>query len=93
MSRDVGRFYRADLTVADDLYVLANRQLVKEWVISGVDTTPKHMFVTRDSVYCGVKESGSESYLWRYYLPTAGFARDLEMGASGLITGITNSRW
>jgi hypothetical protein len=90
-SRDVGRFYRADLTVADDLYVLANRQLVKEWVISGVDTTPKFMFVTRDSVYCGVKESGSESYLWRYYLPTAGFARDLEMGASGLITGITNS--
>jgi len=91
MSRDVGRFYRADLTVADDLYVLANRQLVKEWVISGVDTTPKFMFVTRDSVYCGIKESGSESYLWRYYLPTAGFARDLEMGASGLITGITNS--
>jgi len=90
-SRDVGRFYRADLTVADDLYVLANRQLVKEWVISGVDTTPKHMFVTRDSVYCGIKESGSESYLWRYYLPTAGFARDLEMGASGLITGITSS--
>ena len=90
-SRDVGRFYRADLTVADDLYVLANRQLIKEWVISGVDTTPKFMFVTRDSVYCGIKESGSESYLWRYYLPTAGFARDLEMGASGLITGITNS--
>ena len=90
-TRDVGRFYRADLTVADDLYVLANRQLVKEWVISGVDTTPKFMFVTRDSVYCGIKESGSESYLWRYYLPTAGFARDLEMGASGLITGITNS--
>jgi len=91
MSRDVGRFYRADLTVADDLYVLANRQLVKEWVITGVDTTPKHMFVSRDSVYCGIKESGSESYLWRYYLPTAGFARDLEMGASGPITGITNS--
>ena len=90
-SRDVGRFYRAELTVADDLYVLANRQLVKEWVISGVDTTPKFMFVSRDSVYCGIKESGSESYLWRYYLPTAGFARDLEMGASGLITGITNS--
>ena len=90
-SRDVGRFYRADLTVADDLYVLANRQLVKEWVIAGVDTTPKHMFVSRDSVYCGIKESGSESYLWRYYLPTAGFARDLEMGASGLITGITSS--
>ncbi len=90
-ARDVGRFYRADLTVADDLYVLANRQLVKEWVISGVDTTPKHMFVSRDSIYCGIKESASESYLWRYYLPTAGFARDLEMGEAGLVFGITQS--
>ena len=90
-ARDVGRFYRADLTVADDLYVLANRQLVKEWVISGVDTTPKHMFVSRDSIYCGIKESGSESYLWRYYLPTAGFARDLEMGEAGFVLGITQS--
>ena len=87
----IGRFYRADLTVADDLYVLANRQLVKEWVISGVDTTPKFMFASRDSIYCGIKESGSESYLWRYYLPTAGFARDLEMGAGGFVTGITQA--
>ena len=92
-ARDVGRFYRADLTVADDLYVLANRQLVKEWVISGVDTTPKHMFVSRDSIYCGIKESGSESYLWRYYLPTAGFARDLEMGEAGFVTWYYTSRW
>ena len=91
-ARDVGRFYRADLTVADDLYVLANRQLVKEWVISGVDTTPKHMFVSRDSIYCGIKENGSESYLWRYYLPTAGFARDIKMNStSGFITGITQA--
>jgi hypothetical protein len=90
-TRQVGRFYRADLTVADDLYVLANRQLVKEWVIDSTDTTPKFMFSSRDSVYCGIKESGSESYLWRYYLPTAGFARDLEMGAGGFVTGITQS--
>tara|TARA_B100000902_G_scaffold104925_2_gene107090 strand:- start:254 stop:2248 length:1995 start_codon:yes stop_codon:yes gene_type:complete len=90
-SRDVGRFYKADLVVADNLYVLANRQLIKEWVISGQDTTPKHMFVSRDSVYCGIKESGSESFLWRYYLPTAGFARDLKIGASGFVTGITNA--
>ena len=89
-SREVGRFYTAQLVVADDLYVLANRQLIKEWV-TAVDTTPKHMFVSRDSVYMGIKESGSESYLWRYYLPTAGFARDLRMEASGFVTGITNS--
>jgi hypothetical protein len=49
------------------------------------------MFVSRDSIYCGIKESGSESYLWRYYLPTAGFARDLEMSGSGFIEGITQS--
>ena len=90
-SQAVGRFYRADLVTADNLYVLANRQLVKEWVISGQDTTPKHMFVTKDSIYCGIKESGSESFLWRYYLPTAGFARDIKMGASGFITGITQA--
>ena len=90
-ARDVGRFYRADLTVADDLYILANRQLIKEWVIDSVDTTPKHMFVSRDSVYCGIKESASESYLWRYYLPTAGFARDLEIGVAGHVLGITQS--
>ena len=90
-SQSVGRFYRADLVTADNLYVLANRQLVKEWVISGQDTTPKHMFVTRDSIYCGIKESGTESFLWRYYLPTAGFARDIKMEASGFITGITQA--
>ena len=88
-TRDVGRFYRAQLSVADDLYVLAGRQLIKEWVITGIDTTPKHMFVSRDSVYLGVQEDTNESYLWRYYLPTAGFARDLEAGAGGHITGIT----
>jgi len=49
------------------------------------------MFVSRDSIYCGIKESGSESYLWRYYLPTAGFARDLEMGEAGFILGITQA--
>jgi len=90
-SKDVGRFYKAQLVVADDLYVLNERQLIKEWSISGQDTTPKHMFVSRDSVYCGIKESGSESYLWRYYLPTGGIARDLKAGAGGFVTGITNS--
>ena len=90
-SKSVGRFYTAQLVAQDNLYVLANRQLIKEWDISGQDTTPKHMFVSRDSVYMGIKESGSESYLWRYYLPTAGLARDLKMSASGFITGITSS--
>ena len=89
-SRDVGRFYTAELVVADDLYVLANRQLVKEWVITGQDTTPHFMFTSRDSVYCGIKESGTQTYLWRYYLPTGGIARDLKMTGAGFVTGITN---
>ena len=88
--RNVGRFYSTELVVADDLYVLANRQLVKEWV-NGVDTTPKFMFASRDSVYCGVKEDDSETCLWRYYLPTGGIARDLCMAGEGFVTGITNS--
>jgi len=87
--RNVGRFYRTELVVADDLYVLSNRQLVKEFV-NGFDTTPKFMFASRDSVYMGIKESDSESCLWRYYLPTGGIARDLCMAGEAFVTGITN---
>ena len=71
------------------MYVLANRQLVKEWVIDSVDTTPKTMFVSRDSVYMGIKEDTNEVNLWRYYLPTGGMARDLQTAGTGFITGIT----
>jgi hypothetical protein len=85
----VGRFYRADLVVADDLYVLANRQLIKEFIVDGVDTTPHAMFVSRDSIYMGVNEGTNETNLWRYYLPTAGFARDLQTSGNGLVKGIT----
>jgi hypothetical protein len=88
-SRTVGRLYRADLTVADNLYVLANRQLVKEWVETGFNTTPHSMFVSRDSVYMGVNEGTNDTSLWRYYLPTAGLARDLNTSGNGLVMGIT----
>jgi hypothetical protein len=88
-SRTVGRLYRADLTVADNLYVLANRQLVKEWVETGIDTTPHSMFVSRDSVYMGVNEGTNDTNLWKYYLPTAGLARDLNTSGNGLVKGIT----
>ena len=87
-SKVIGRLYRASLTVADDLYVLANNQLIKEWNIDGIDTSPYRLVATRDSIYTGIKESGSNSYLWRYYLPTAGIARDLKYGASGVIKGL-----
>jgi len=88
---NVGRFYRADLVNADDLYVLANRQLIKEFVVSGIDTTPHAMFVSRDSVYMGVKEATNEVNLWRYYLPTGGFARDLQTAGNNYVNTITQS--
>jgi hypothetical protein len=88
---DVGRFYRAELVNADDLYVLANRQLIKEFVVDSVDTTPHAMFVSRDSVYMGVKEGTNEVNLWRYYLPTGGFARDLQTAGNNYVNTITQS--
>lgn len=88
---NIGRLYRTELVAADDLYVLANRQLVKEWVVTGVDTTPHAMFVSRDSVYMGVKEATNEVNLWRYYLPTGGLARDLQTTGNGLVYGITQT--
>ena len=91
---NTGRFFTADLTVADNLYVLTNRQLVKQWD-NGVDQSPHSMFVTRDSVYMGIHESTTETNLWRYYLPTAGIARDLSIthtaDADAKITGITQT--
>jgi hypothetical protein len=89
-----GRFYSAEVTVADNLYVLANRQLIKQWD-NGIDLTPHSMFVTRDSVYMGVHESATTTYLWRYFLPTAGIARDIGVthasNTTSLVTGITQS--
>ena len=87
-SKVIGRLYSAALTVADDLYVLGNQQLIKEWNIDSIDASPYRLHATRDSVYTGIKETGSNSYLWRYYLPTAGIARDLKLGAGNIIKGI-----
>ena len=84
---NIGRLYRSDLVVADDLYVLANRQLLKEWD-NGVAGSPHSMFASRDSIYVGVRESATDTYLWRYYLPTAGLARDLKVPGQGLVGGI-----
>jgi len=88
-SKVIGRLYRAALTVADDLYVLANNQLIKEWDVDGIDNSPSTLFTTRDSVYTGIKESGSTSFLWRYYLPTGGIARYYKAGVGGAIHNIS----
>ena len=90
-TRNIGRLYRAELVAADDLYVLANRQLIKEWVVDSINTTPTSMFTSRDSVYIGVQEGTNEANLWRYYLPTGGLARDLQTTGTGQICGITQT--
>ena len=87
-NKKIGRLYRADLRVADDLYVLNNNQLIKEWDVDGIDNSPKEIYATRDSIYVGIKESASTSFLWRYYLPTAGIARYYKAAAGGHIEGI-----
>jgi len=90
-STGVGRLYRTELVAVDDLYVLANRQLIKEWIYTGIDATPHAMFVSRDSVYMGVQEDTSEVNLWRYYLPTGGLARDLLTTGNSFVYGITQN--
>ena len=87
-SKVIGRLYRADLVVADDLYVLANNRLIKQWDVDGIDNSPNALFTTRDSVYTGIKETGSTSFLWRYYLPTAGIARYYKASAGGTVHNI-----
>ena len=89
-SKIIGRLYRANLRVADDLYVLSENQLVKQWDEDGIDNSPNALFTTRDSVYTGIKESGSTSFLWRYYLPTAGIARYYKASAGGTVNNIIN---
>jgi len=89
-SKTIGRLYRANLRVADDLYVLAENQLIKQWDEDGIDNSPNALFTTRDSVYTGIKESGSTSFLWRYYLPTAGIARYYKASAGGTVNNIVS---
>ena len=89
-SKVIGRLYRATLTVADDLYVLSQNQLIKQWDVDSIDNSPNALFTTRDSVYTGVKESGSTSFLWRYYLPTAGIARYYKASAGGTVNNIAS---
>ncbi len=84
---NIGRLYKSNLVVADNLYVLGDRQLIKEWDDS-VLTAPHAMFATRDSIFLGVQENSSDVYLWRYYLPTASLARDRKLTGQGIVSGI-----
>ena len=89
-SGKIGRLYRAEITNANSLYVLVNAQLIKQWGdgTTTIDQSPYKIISTRDSIYTGIKDSGSVTNLWRYYLPTTGIARDLEFAEGGIVEGI-----
>ncbi len=81
----VTRFYTAE--IADGGTTLENVNLVAQMGDRATTDVrvPRVMFSSRDSLYVGVTEQGETNLtLWRFYLPTAGFARALEIpGASG----------
>jgi hypothetical protein len=89
-SGKIGRLYRAEITNANNLYVLVNAQLIKQWGDGSttLNQSPYQIISTRDSIYTGIVDSASKTNLWRYYLPTGGIARDLEFSESGIIEGI-----
>jgi len=90
-SGKIGRLYRAEITNANNLYVLVNAQLIKQWGsgTNTLDQAPYKIISTRDSIYVGIVDSASKTNLWRYYLPTGGIARDLEFAESGIVEGIS----
>jgi hypothetical protein len=90
-SGKIGRLYRAEVTNANNLYVLVNNQLIKQWGdgTTTLDQAPYKIVSTRDSIYTGIKDTASKTNLWRYYLPTGGIARDLEFSEGGIVEGIS----
>mgnify|MGYP001313186124 CR=1 FL=1 len=90
-SGKIGRLYRAEITNANNLYVLVNAQLIKQWGDGSttLNQAPYRIISTRDSIFVGIIDSASKTNLWRYYLPTGGIARDLEFAESGIVEGIS----
>jgi len=73
----VTRFYTGTLAVAG-AYDIADLQLIYQVGerTSTDDHTPQFMFATRDSIYTAIREAGeTATTLWRYFLPTGGYAR------------------
>ena len=89
-SGKMGRLYVAEITNANNLYVLVNAQLIKQWGdgTTTLNQAPYKIISTRDSIYTGIVDSASKTNLWRYYLPTGGIARDVEFAESGIVEGL-----
>ncbi len=75
----IGRLYMSELSVSDNLYVLTNKQVMKEWGDENttVDMGPVSFFKTREQIFMGVIEDANETHLWSVFLPTLGMARDI----------------
>ena len=87
----IGRVYRATIATDGVLYTVDDRQLIKEFGDNSttVDKSPTAFFNTRDQIYFGIVDSGTETDLYSIYLPTLGYARNIYYtGTSGKVTGI-----
>ncbi len=90
----IGRVYRATIATDGVLYTVDDRQLIKEFGDNDttVDKSPTAFFNTRDQIYFGIVDSGTETDLYSIYLPTLGYARNIYYtGTSGKVTGIAIS--
>jgi len=91
----IGRVYRGTIATDGVLYTVDNRQLIKEFGDNNttVDKSPTAFFNTRDQIYFGIVDSGTETDLYSIYLPTLGYARNIYYtGTSGKVTGIAISK-
>lgn len=82
----IGRLWRAVLVGLR----IREAQVLRTWGTGAntIDQAPRRIISTREAVWTGVIESGTETHLWRYHLESGGLVRDLILGASGQIQGI-----
>ena len=88
----IGRLYMSQISVSDNLYVITNKQVMKEWGDDSttVDRGPMKFLKTREQIYMGVIEDSNETHLWTVFLPTLGIARDIYYSsASKEVQGLT----
>jgi hypothetical protein len=73
-----GRLYRATVGPADTSFALGAIQLLRTWEPPTASSSgaPMAFAVARDSAYMIVHENATDTYVWRYYFPTAGISRD-----------------
>ena len=80
----IGRLYMAQVVASDNLYIISNKQVMKEWGDDDttVDRGPVKFVKTREQIYMGVIEDANETHLWSVFLPTLGIARNIYWDAN-----------